>query len=84
MLRLALTEFTAFHQIDMSVGVQFCFQKEGLVFERSESKTATLCGKLHEVRKFFKKQAKHCFNAHANKDFPARVVFKASVSLPIA
>jgi len=38
-LRFALSEFTTLYQFDVPVGVNLCFQAEGLDFERSESKT---------------------------------------------
>lgn len=46
-LGFTLTKFTALHQFDMPVSVQICFQAEGLVFERSESKTYIKTKMLH-------------------------------------
>jgi hypothetical protein len=53
-LRFALSEFTTLHQFDVPVGVNLCFQAEGLYFERSESKTSDSSASCICFKKFFK------------------------------
>jgi hypothetical protein len=56
-LSFTLAEFTTLHQFDVPVGVNLCFQAEGLDFERSEVKTADHAKYvLHHVIKIFSKK----------------------------
>jgi hypothetical protein len=53
-LRFALSEFTTLHQFDVPVGVNLCFQAEGLYFERSEIKTSDKITCCIHFKKIFK------------------------------
>jgi hypothetical protein len=53
-LRFALSEFTTLYQFDVPVGVNLCFQAEGLYFERSESKTTVSAACCICFKNFFK------------------------------
>ncbi|MGV3599869.1 MAG: hypothetical protein ACO1N1_01635, partial [Dyadobacter fermentans] len=49
----ALSEFTTLYQFDVPVGVNLCFQAEGLYFERSGSKTMLSAACCIACKNFF-------------------------------